>query len=237
VVHLLSAEYTGPLHFTRFWLQTIAEWVQETGRHPLIALSCTKDAQDSIMADPELSKVVDIIDIRYWHYNTEGLWAPEAGRNMAPRQWMRKIKVGKTGFDEVYRAVRECHDHFPGKAVTYSSQGATENGWAVLFAGGSLPALPFTAATATPLQTQLLKAMGSMQPMTCDGGLAMGDGTSNFLVMANGQVDIAAPAGNYTIYTVDTKSGEIQLQEKGKKSTGSITLKGKGGKQVIWLLK
>ncbi|MBO4850623.1 MAG: pectate lyase [Prevotella sp.] len=237
VVHLLSAEYTGPLHFTRFWLQTIAEWVQETGRHPLIALSCTKDAQDSIMADPELSKVVDIIDIRYWHYNTEGLWAPEAGRNMAPRQWMRKMKVGKTGFDEVYRAVRECHDRFPGKAITYSSQGATENGWAVLFAGGSLPALPFTAATATPLQLQLLKAMGSMQPMTCDGGLAMGDGTSNFLVMANGQVVIAAPAGNYTIYTVDTKSGEIQQQEKGRKSTGSITLKGKGGKQVIWLLK
>lgn len=26
VVQLLSEEYTGPLHFTRFWLETIAEW-------------------------------------------------------------------------------------------------------------------------------------------------------------------------------------------------------------------
>lgn len=46
----------------------------------MVALSCTKDAQDSILADPELSKVVDIIDIRYWHYNTKGLWAPQAGK-------------------------------------------------------------------------------------------------------------------------------------------------------------
>ena len=38
VVHSISAEYTGPLHFTRFWLETIAEWEAETGRHPLIAL-------------------------------------------------------------------------------------------------------------------------------------------------------------------------------------------------------
>ena len=43
-------------------------------RHPMIALSCTKDAQDPILADPVLNKIVDIIDIRYWHYNTKGLW-------------------------------------------------------------------------------------------------------------------------------------------------------------------
>ena len=236
VVHLLSAEYTGPLHFTRFWLQTISEWEQETGHHPLVALSCTKDAQDSIMADPALSSVVDIIDIRYWHYNTDGLWAPEAGRNMAPRQWMRKMKVGKTGFDEVYRAVRECHDRYPGKAVTYSSQGATENGWAVLLAGGSLPALPFTMATATPLQRQLLKALGSMHPIPCEGGMALGN-TSNFLVKAEGDAVITTPPGTYTIYAVDTKSGELQLQEKGRRSNGSLTLRGKGGKQVLWLMK
>ena len=104
VVHLISDEYTGPLHFTRFWLQTIAEWEQETGRHPLVALSCTKDAQDALLADPLLYKVVDIIDIRYWHYNEKGLWAPEAGKNMAPRQWMRKFPVGKTSAAEAYKS-------------------------------------------------------------------------------------------------------------------------------------
>ena len=113
VVQLLSEEYTGPLHFTRFWLETIAEWEKETGLHPMVALSCTKDAQDAILADPELSKVVDIIDIRYWHYNTKGLWAPEAGKNLAPRQFMRKMKVGKTGFAEAYNAVKEYRTKYP----------------------------------------------------------------------------------------------------------------------------
>ena len=122
VVHLLSAEYTGPLHFTRFWLQTIAEWEQETGRHPLIALSCTRDAQDSILNDPILNKVVDIIDIRYWHYNTDSLWAPAAGKNMAPRQWMRKMKVGKTGIDQANQAIQEMRERYPDKTIIHSSQ-------------------------------------------------------------------------------------------------------------------
>jgi len=139
VIHSISAEYTGSLHFTRFWLQTVADWEAETGRHPLIALSCTKDVQDSILADPQLSKVVDIIDIRYWHYNTQGLWAPEGGKNMAPRQWMRKMKVGKTGPDEAYRAVREYRDRYPDKAVTFFSQQFPSYGSAILKAGGSLP--------------------------------------------------------------------------------------------------
>ena len=233
VVHLLSAEYTGPLHFTRFWLETIAEWERETGIHPLVALSCTKDAQDSIMADPVLSQVVDIIDIRYWHYNTEGLWAPEEGRNMAPRQWMRKVKVGKTGFDEVYRAVRECHDRFPGKAITYYSQAYPTNGWAVLFAGGSLPNLPIHAATATPLQKQFLSALVHMAPMEGEGCLAIGDGSDNFLVLTRAdKASIVVQPGKYTIHTVDANSGEIRQETKSQRIGGKITLEGKN--KMFW---
>ena len=123
VVHLLSAEYTGPLHFTRFWLETIAEWEQETGLHPLIALSCTKDAQDAILQDPVLSKVVDIIDIRYWHYSDQGLWAPTEGKNMAPRQWVRKYPVGKTSKADVDKAIKEYQERYPDKIVIYNAQG------------------------------------------------------------------------------------------------------------------
>ena len=139
VVQLLSEEYTGPLHFTRFWLQTVAEWEQETGCRPMVALSCTKDAQDAILQDPELSKVVDIIDIRYWHYNTDSLWAPPAGKNLAPRQFMRKMKVGKTGFAEAYKAVKEYRLRYPDKAVTFYAQQYPQYGWAILMAGGSCP--------------------------------------------------------------------------------------------------
>ena len=121
VVHFISAEYTGPLHFTKFWLETIAEWEIETGLHPLIALSCTKDAQDAILADPVLSKIVDIIDIRYWHYSDKGLWAPEAGKNLAPRQWARKFPVGKTSKEDVMRAINEYKEKYPDKIVIYSA--------------------------------------------------------------------------------------------------------------------
>ena len=28
VIHLTSAEFTGPLHFVQFWLDTVAEWAE-----------------------------------------------------------------------------------------------------------------------------------------------------------------------------------------------------------------
>ena len=210
VVHLISAEYTGPLHFTRFWLQTIAEWEEETGRHPLVALSCTKDVQDSLLADPTLSPVIDIIDIRYWHYNTEGLWAPEGGRSMAPRQWMRKMKVGKTGFQEAYRAVREYRERYPDKAVTFFSQQYPDYGWAVLMAGGSLPSVPLHGNAASALQQCLLKDACQMVPLDAEGCVALGNSELGYLLYAqSGTVSIAVETGKYDIFTIDTRTGDI----------------------------
>ncbi len=237
VVHSLSAEYTGPLHFTRFWLQTIAEWEKETGKHPLIALSCTKDAQDSIMADPVLSQVVDIIDIRYWHLNTEGLWAPDAGRNMAPRQWMRKVKVGKTGFMEVYRAVRECHDRYPGKAITYYSQQYPAYGWAVAMGGGSIPNIPIQAAHGSSLQQTLLNDMGAMQPFDSKGCLSTGDGSHGYVVYTLGDsaCEVNVAAGQYDIHTVDASTGAITLLRKNQRLEGSFTPPETASDKVFWL--
>ncbi|MDR0541295.1 MAG: glycoside hydrolase family 55 protein [Dysgonamonadaceae bacterium] len=142
VIHLISEEYTGPLHFVRFWLDVISEWENETGKRPLIALSATKDVQDAILADPVRSKVIDIIDIRYWFYRADGsLYAPEGGKNLAPRQHARLVKPGKASAESVYRAVKEYRDRFPEKAVTYFSEGYIQYAQAVYDAGGSLPAL------------------------------------------------------------------------------------------------
>lgn len=68
---------------------------KETGKHALVALSTTKDVQDAILTDAKRASVVDIIDIRYWHYKTDGIYAPGGGKNMAPRQHMRKRKQEK----------------------------------------------------------------------------------------------------------------------------------------------
>ncbi len=228
-VHLISGEYTGPLHFTRFWLQTIAEWERETGRHPLVALSCTRDAQDSILADPELSRVVDIIDIRYWHYNTQGLWAPTAGANMAPRQWMRKMKVGKTGFDEAYKAVREMRDKYPDKAVTFYSQQYPAYGWAILMAGGSLPSVKIGSE-------KLLMALARMKPVDGEGCVALGDSSAGYLVYArSGAVSLPVAAGRYRVNTVDTRSGEVRVKQKMVTLQGTYTASDTKDGEVVWL--
>ena len=230
VVHLISAEYTGPLHFTRFWLQTIAEWEQETGHHPLVALSCTKDVQDAILADPALNKVVDIIDIRYWHYNTEGLWAPEGGRNMAPRQWMRQMKVGKTGFMEAYRAVREYRDRYPEKAVTFFSQQYPDYGWAILFAGGSLPNVRINDDT-------LLRDIASMQPDdSAEGCLVIGNAERGYLIYAQSDKPsfIVSP-GKYVFHTVNAKTGDVKKQSKTVKVSAEFALDDCDVGDLIWM--
>jgi hypothetical protein len=139
VIHLTSAEFTGPLHFMQFWIDTVAEWEKETGKHPLIGLSATKDVQDALLADPTRAAVVDVIDIRYWWYQAEGsAYAPKGGQNLAPRQHARVLKPKETSAEQVERAIREYRTRFPDKAVIYSADGADRFGAAALKAGASL---------------------------------------------------------------------------------------------------
>jgi hypothetical protein len=80
------------LGYNKFWLDTIGEWEKETGKHPVVAISATKDVQDAILADPVRSKLIDVIDIQYWWYQSDGkVYAPEGGKNLSPRQWSRRL--------------------------------------------------------------------------------------------------------------------------------------------------
>jgi hypothetical protein len=141
VIHLTGFEFTGPLHFVQFWVDTIAQWEQETGKHPLIGLSATKDVQDAILADEARGKVVDVIDIRYWWYNADGsAYAPKGGQNLSPRQHGRLIKSGGLSAQQVERAVHEYREKYPNKAVIFSADGGERFGEAIRKAGGSLAA-------------------------------------------------------------------------------------------------
>lgn len=235
VVQLISEEYTGPLHFTRFWLETIAEWEAETGRHPLIALSCTKDAQDAILADPELSKVVDIIDIRYWHYNTQGLWAPPAGKNMAPRQFMRKMKVGKTGFAEAYKAVKEYRTKYPDKAVTFFAQQYPQYGWAILMAGGSCPNVPVKDG-------KFLSDVAKMAYISGEGDSKqqmIGSPEVGYVIYSHdGHPNMnGIEPGTYATYAIDVQDGKVERLSKKEKLDGSSTITNFGNDKVLWLEK
>ncbi|HLP38237.1 DUF6298 domain-containing protein [Lacibacter sp.] len=178
VIQLIGEEYTGPLHFVKFWLDVIREWEKETGKHPLIALSVTKDVQDAILALPAYAAVIDIIDIRYWHYQADGTaYAPKGGENLAPRQHARLLKPKKTNFEQVYRAVKEYRTKYPTKAVMYSGDNYPEFGVAVLMAGGSMPVLPET------IDGAILKAALGMKPVTSTNAneYVLSDGKSSII--------------------------------------------------------
>jgi len=235
VIHYISEEYTGPLHFTRFWVKTIREWEQETGLHPLIALAATRDVQDSILADPELSTVIDIIDIRYWHYKTQpdpgsrktwddgrDIFDPRGGVNLAPRQHMRKQPVGKVTFAEAYRAVSEYRLRYPGKAVLYYAQNYPDQGWAVLMAGGSGANVHLTDPK---LRTQLptMQIIGATE--RTDAKVLAADDCA--LIYGLSEADIELPAlrsGKYQVSEINPKTGVILSTTK-LVNTYSMTVK------------
>ncbi|MAT73324.1 MAG: pectate lyase [Planctomycetaceae bacterium] len=239
VIQLTSAEYTGPLEFVQFWLDVIAEWQAETGRDPLIALSCTKDVQDAILADARRAAVVDVIDIRYWTYDEHGeLYAPAGGVNLAPRQHMRQLQPEASSFASIVRAVRECRTRHPNKAVTYFASDACrsgEDGWAVLIGGGSLASVR--------LPEDVRSAVAAMQPaegmLPADAGWALAAGEAQAVVYlsdANAAVKVGDLAANtaYNANWLDERTGQIvETQRYRTNNRGELTLK--PGTQACWL--
>ena len=141
VLVTVGEEYTGPEHFVRFWLETIRDWRRETGKRVLVALSCTRDVQEAILADAELAQEVDVIDLKYWWYAADGTpYAPPGGERLAPRQQLRAWKGPKgRSAAQTARQVREVRLAHPGKAVICSSAGSDPV--AILLGGGSLAPL------------------------------------------------------------------------------------------------
>ena len=207
VIQLISAEYTGPLHFVQFWIDVILEWEKETGKDALIGLSTTKDVQDAILEDPVRSKTIDLIDIHYWTSRDDGsLYAPKGGQNLAPRQHARLEKIGKRSFDQVYNDVLSYRTKFPGKAVCYSFDMSANWGWPVFMAGGSMANIPkinvlgFTKNAAT-MKTAQNSGNGIYQ-------LQNERGESITYFDASREQKLKMPAGVYKKVMIDPVSGE-----------------------------
>jgi hypothetical protein len=192
VVYLTGEEFTGPLPFVQFWIDTIAQWEKDTGRKVIVGLSTTKDVQDAILADPQRAPTVNVIDIRYWWYQSDGTaYAPGGGLSMSPRQFERVIKHRGSSFAQVYRAVSEYRKKYPDKAVMYSADGQTQFGWAALIGGASLPDIR------TPIEPNLLAAIPNMHPVDIPGNkslLALEDDHQNYLIYNAGRGSAQIPA-------------------------------------------
>ena len=196
VIQLTSGEYTGPLSFVQFWIDTISEWKEENGKEVVVALSCTKDVQDAILADSTRSQHVDVIDIRYWTYTEDGeLYAPPGGQHLSPRQHLRQLKPDATSFASIVRSIREYRQKFPNKAVTYNAHihcRAKRDGWAILMGGGSLPNTP-------RLSPNLAKAIAKMSP-------------SERIKLKEDQWCLSQDDREYLIYSRRTQLTSIQLE-------------------------
>jgi hypothetical protein len=185
VIQLIGEEFTGPTHFVKFWLDVIKEWEKETGKHPIIGLSVTKDVQDSILSMPAYAAIIDLIDIRYWHYQADGnIYEPKGGQSLAPRQHARLLKPKKTSFEQVYRAVKEYRDKYPGKAVVYSGDSYPEFGIAAFMAGGSL------ASFNNNINAEILRSAVGMRPVKSSN--------KNEYILSDGKKNI--------VYNIETRS-------------------------------
>jgi hypothetical protein len=87
VVYDLDPEYSAPLPFVRFWLDTIAQWEKENGKRVFIALQIPKTEIDTLLNDPAYRPMIAAIAFQGWNYRPDGtLFAIPAGVNKAPRE-------------------------------------------------------------------------------------------------------------------------------------------------------
>jgi hypothetical protein len=87
VIYGLDPEYTGPLAFVQFWLDTIAEWETENDQSVWVALEVPKAVMDAVLDDPLRARTVDAIGFHHWVYRPDGaLFAVQGGINKAPRE-------------------------------------------------------------------------------------------------------------------------------------------------------
>jgi hypothetical protein len=238
VIQSISAEYTGPLHFMQFWVETIKAWETAHKTRQIISLSATKDVQDAILADPSKSSVIDAIDIRYWYYEGSGkLYAPAGGQSLAPRQQERVYKPKAVSFESVYKAVHDYKVKYPEKAVLFSADGFDHFGWAVFIAGGSLPVLPAT------IDKQFLIAAAAMKPMelpgTPTGQWALGNAAKGYIIYNNTdnaiRLDLAANT-NYKVQWLDPKTGQVLPGSQQLKGGNGAEIKApQTGAAVLWL--
>ena len=238
VIQLISAEYTGPLHFVQFWLDIIKEWEKETRKSQFIGLSTTRDVQDAILADPARSSLVDLIDIRYWHYQDDGTaYAPKGGQNLAPRQHARLLKPKRTSFEQVYRAVHEYKQKYPAKAVIYSGDNYDQFGWAVFMAGGSLPVLPKNT------DKEFLMAAAGMKPVALGsknaGQWTLSNNQNELIVYSTSgtiRLDLSSTPNQFSIRWINPADGK--LLEKQQKINGGKKIEVGSpipGPAVLWL--
>jgi hypothetical protein len=232
VIQFTSAEFTGPLSFMEFWLDTIGAWEHETGHKELVALAAPKNVQDGVLTDPKRSAVVDVICFRYWWQTDKGLFAPKGGENLSPRQFERRWKGGAPSDADLAIMAAAYRPRFPDKAIIACGEDVGFQGsWAFVCAGGSMPALPQTT------DTRLLAAIPQMQPWPTASNAncrVLRQPGNQYLVWSSGgsgKLDLSAESGSFREHILNLRTGEVIGQAKTIQAGNEVTLP----EGVAWL--
>jgi hypothetical protein len=222
----------------QFWLDVIGRWEKQTHVKEFIGLSATKDVQDAILRDPRRASLVDVIDIRQWHYEKDSsLYAPKGGLNLAPRQLARLYRPKGSSFSQVYRAVREYRDRYPGKAVVYSAGRYDAFAWAAFMAGGSLAAIP---AVSDP--RFLTEASGTKPADTknaAPGVYLLSDPGKAYILYLDGAsqatLDLSSVDGRLVVRRLDPRTGKMAPGTENIRGGKTVTLQSDHHPEVLWI--
>jgi hypothetical protein len=154
VVLLTGLEYTGPLAFMQFWLETILEWEQQSARKVHIGLGATKDVLDAVLQDPRYGPHIRTIDLRYWHYKSDdSIYAPPGGQQV-PGRFVYRQSNELTPL-QLYRQVKEYRQLYPEKAIIHGINVDQQQTMAFLMAGGTMLVRPLDSVREYPTQYEM----------------------------------------------------------------------------------
>jgi hypothetical protein len=132
--------------------------------------------------------------------------------------------------------VSEYRQKFPGKAVMYSAEGADHFPWAVLMAGGSLPALPV-------LDRHFLEDAAAMSPVTTsneENQWMIAHPKRGMIVFGKSagpvNVDLKDAQGSFRVRWIDPNKGTVIQEDKAVKGGDKVAFKRpQQGDLVLWL--
>ncbi len=215
VIYGLDREYSGPLPFVQFWLDTVAEWQKENGRKVFIHLEVPRAQMDALLADPVRRPLIASIDFHNWYYRADGsLFAIEGGLNKAPReQIMAQPNSRPGGAEQRYRAWREYRDAFPGLAIPRKN-----DDFAALSAAVE-KAIP-AAARAQTRPAAVVRGPATSWAMAAPG--------KSYLVYSmageNVELDLVRERGNFRLEWLDTSTGQLVAAKEPVRGGAAVAL-------------
>jgi hypothetical protein len=264
VVHGIDREYTGPLSFVQFWLDTIAQWERERGKRVFICLEIPKDQMDTILDDPVRGRMITAADVLGWTYRADGrLFATRGAINRAPREQRpdiatpeelealkKKLGVDATDqrdflngpefqrlFDTLWASSK------PMKYRAWREYRDARPNLVLLWHGDEYPAVTAAVERVIPSDVRAATRPAALVRSNQDTAWCMARPGRTYLVYTMAgravQLDLSKAGGSYSVTWLDESGGPTQVSRQTVSGGQVVTLEppaGAAGRPwVAWL--